>query len=42
MKHIRQGLSVLLTGLLAIALCRISAHAEEMERRCREEKDQTS
>ena len=28
--------------LLAVALCRISAHAEKMERRCWEEKDQTS
>lgn len=28
--------------LLAVALCRISAHAEEMERRCWEEKDQSS
>lgn len=30
------------TVLLAVALCRISAHAEKMERRCRGEKDQTS
>lgn len=27
---------------LAVALCRISAHAEKMERRCWEKKDQTS
>lgn len=30
------------TVLLALALCRISAHAEKMERRCRGEEDQTS
>ena len=28
--------------LLAVALCRISAHADRVERRCREERDQTS